>query len=62
MDSLAHWSGNPEGERPAMKVCWTVYYGKFRKSEYTFQGTNGKRDAQRLAKRLGGRVVRDKVN
>ena len=41
-----------------MKVYWTVYYGKFRKSEYTFQGPNGKRDAQRLAKRLGGRVVR----
>ena len=41
-----------------MKVHWTVYYGKFRKSEYTFQGPNGKRDAQRLAKRLGGRVVR----
>ena len=41
-----------------MKVYWTIYYGKFRKSEYTFQGSNGKRDAQRLAKRLGGRVVR----
>ena len=41
-----------------MKVHWTVYYGKFRKSEYTFQGPNGKRDAQRLAKRFGGRVVR----
>ena len=41
-----------------MKVYWTVYYGKFRKSEYTFQGPNGKRDAQRLAKRFGGRVVR----
>ena len=41
-----------------MKVYWTVYYGKFRKSEYTFQGSNGKRDAQRLAKRFGGRVVR----
>ena len=45
-----------------MKVYWTVYYGEFRKSEYTFQGNNAKRDAQRLAKRLGGRVVRDKVN
>ena len=41
-----------------MKVHWTVYYGKFRKSEYTFQGPTGKRDAQRLAKRFGGRVVR----
>jgi hypothetical protein len=41
-----------------MKVYWTIYYGKFRKSEYTFQGPNGKRDAQRLAKRFGGRVVR----
>jgi len=27
-----------------MKVYWTVYYGKFRRSEYTFQGPNGKRD------------------
>ena len=43
-----------------MKVYWTVYYGKFRKSEYTFQGQNAKRDAQRLAKRIGGRVVREK--
>ena len=45
-----------------MKVYWAIYYGKFRKSEYTFQGPNAKRDAQRLAKRFGGRVVRDKVN
>jgi hypothetical protein len=40
-----------------MKVYWTVYFGKFRRSEYTFQGENAKRDAQRLAKRLGGRAV-----
>jgi hypothetical protein len=45
-----------------MKVYWTVYFGKFRRSEYTFQGENAKRDAQRLAKRLGGRLVRDKGN
>lgn len=45
-----------------MKVYWTVYFGKFRRSEYTFQGENAKRDAQQLAKRLGGRVVREKVN
>jgi hypothetical protein len=44
----------------SMKTYWTVYFGKFRRSEYTFQGTNAKRDAQRLAKRLGGRVVREK--
>ena len=43
-----------------MKVYWTVYFGKFRQSEYTSQGPNAKRDAQRLAKRLGGRVVREK--
>ena len=43
-----------------MKVYWTVYFGKFRRSEYTFQGPNAKRDAQRLAKRLGGQVVREK--
>ena len=43
-----------------MKVFWTVYFGKFRRSEYTFQGENAKRDAQRLAKRIGGRVVREK--
>ncbi len=45
-----------------MKVYWTVYFGKFRRSEYTFQGLNAKRDAQRLAKRLGGRVMREKGN
>ena len=43
-----------------MKVYWAVYYGKFRKSEYTFQGNNAKRDAQRLAKRFGGRAVCEK--
>ena len=43
-----------------MKVFWTVRFGEFRKSEYTFQGQNAKRDAQRLAKRIGGRVVRVK--
>ena len=43
-----------------MKVYWTVRYGEFRKSEFTFQGPNGKRDAQRLAKRLGGRAVCEK--
>ena len=43
-----------------MKVYWAVYYGKFRKSEYTFQGNNAKRDAQRLAKRFGGRSVCEK--
>ena len=40
-----------------MKVFWTVRFGEFRKSEYTFQGQNAKRDAQRLAKRLGGLSV-----
>ena len=44
-----------------MKVHWTVYYGKFRKSEYTFQGPNGKRDAKQLAKRLGGRLIREVI-
>lgn len=44
-----------------MKVFWTIYYGKFRKSEYTFQGPNAKRDAKRLVKRLGGRVFRTVV-
>jgi len=44
----------------SMKIYWTVYFGKFRRSEYTFQGENAKRNAQRLAKRLGGRVVREK--
>jgi hypothetical protein len=43
-----------------MKVYWTVYFGKFRRSEYTFQGENAKRDAQRLAKRFGGRAVCEK--
>tara|TARA_R110000868_G_scaffold292635_1_gene553176 strand:- start:205 stop:345 length:141 start_codon:yes stop_codon:yes gene_type:complete len=43
-----------------MKVYWTVRYGEFRQSEYTFQGRNAKRDAQRLAKRFGGRVVCEK--
>tara|TARA_R110000822_G_scaffold34118_2_gene97259 strand:+ start:203 stop:343 length:141 start_codon:yes stop_codon:yes gene_type:complete len=43
-----------------MKVYWTVSYGEFRKSHYTFQGLNAKRSAKRLAKRLGGRVVREK--
>ncbi len=41
-----------------MKVYWIAYYGKFRKSEYTFQGRNAKRDAHRLVKQLGGRVIR----
>jgi hypothetical protein len=40
-----------------MKVYWTVRYGQFRTSEYTFQGKNAKRDAQRLVKRLGGLLV-----
>ena len=44
-----------------MKVFWTVYYGKFRRSEYTFQGNNAKRDAQRLAKRFGGRLIREVI-
>ena len=44
-----------------MKVFWTVYYGKFRKSHYTFQGPNGKRDAKRLAKRFGGRLIREVI-
>jgi hypothetical protein len=38
-----------------VKVYWTAFYGR---SEYTFQGRNAKRDAQRLVKRFGGRVVR----
>ena len=33
-----------------MKVYWTVYFGKFRRSEYTFQGENAKRDALRAAR------------
>lgn len=44
-----------------MKVFWTVYYGKFRRSEYTFRGNNAKRDAQRLAKRFGGRLIREVI-
>jgi hypothetical protein len=44
-----------------MKIYWTVYFGKFRRSEYTFQGPNAKRDAQRLAKRLSGRLVREVI-
>ena len=44
-----------------MKVYWTVYYGKFRKSEYTFQGLNAKRSAKRLAKRFGGRLIREVI-
>ena len=27
-----------------MKVYWTVRFGQFRKSEYTFQNQNAKRD------------------
>jgi hypothetical protein len=42
-----------------VKVYWTAFYGR---SEYTFQGRNAKRDAQRLVKRFGGRVVREKGN
>jgi hypothetical protein len=38
-----------------MKVYWTAFYGR---SEYTFQGRNAKRDAYRLVKRFGGRVIR----
>lgn len=45
-----------------MKVYWTVIYGKWRASSYTFQGRNAKRDAQRLAKRLNGKVVCEKGN
>jgi hypothetical protein len=41
-----------------MKVYWTAFYGR---SEYTFQGRNAKRDAHRLAKRFGGRVVRENI-
>ena len=40
-----------------MKVYWTAYYGKFRKSEYTFQGRNAKRDAYRLVKRKVQRMI-----
>jgi len=39
-----------------VKVYWTAFYGR---SEYTFQGRNAKRDAHRLVKRFGGRVVRE---
>lgn len=41
-----------------MKVYWIAYYGKFKASVYAFQGPNAKRDAYRLVKRFGGRVVR----
>lgn len=54
MEPLPMFSFDP------MKVYWTVYFGKFRRSEYTFQGSNAKRDAQRLAKRFGGCIVCEK--
>ena len=44
-----------------MKVHWTVYYGEFRKSHYTFQGLNAKRSVKRLAKRFGGRLIREVI-
>jgi len=39
-----------------VKVYWTAFCGQ---SEYTFQGRNAKRDAHRLVKQFGGRVVRE---
>ena len=44
-----------------MKVFWTVCYGEFRKSHYTFQGLNAKRSAKRLAKRFGGCLIREVI-
>ena len=44
-----------------MKVYWKVSYGEFRKSHYTFQGPNAKRSAKRLAKRFGGRLIREVI-
>jgi hypothetical protein len=44
-----------------MKVYWTAVYGSGRPSRYTFQGRNAKRDAIRLVRRFGGRLIREEV-